>query len=114
MENENILNSDVKIKKTRNKPSKYTEEEKKERHKEAAKKYYEKNEVKEKILKYYKDKYEKMTDEERQNYINHYNEKYKNMTEEEKQIFLIQCRPYKKKYYHKMKEQTLHNYIVCV
>jgi hypothetical protein len=31
MENENILNSDVKIKKTRNKPSKYTEEEKKER-----------------------------------------------------------------------------------
>ena len=55
-----------------------------------------------------------MTDEERQNYINHYNEKYKNMTEEEKQFFLIQCRPYKKKYYHKMKEQTLHNYIVCV
>ncbi len=116
MSNEIIidLSSDVKIKKTRNKPSKYTEEEKRERHKEAVKKYYEKDEVKDKVLKYYKEKYENMTVEERKNYIDKCMIKYHNMTDEEKKEFLIKCRPYKKKYYHKMKEQNLKNYVVCV
>jgi gluconate kinase len=55
-----------------------------------------------------------MTDEERRNYVDNYNKKYHNMTEEEKKEFLIKCRPYKKKYYYKTKEQNLNNYIVCV
>ena len=40
--------------------------------------------------------------------------KLANMTEEEKTEYNIKCRPYKKKYYHKMKEQIINNSIICV
>ena len=116
MDNENIfiLNSETTAKKTRNKPSKYTEEEKRERHKEALKRYYEKQDKKLMIKDYYKNKYENMTDEEKKTFINYNNQKYYNMTEEEKKEYNIKLRPYKQKYYHKMKEQTLNNSVVCV
>ena len=118
IENINISNSEVTTKKTRNKPSKYTEEEKKERHKAALKRYFDKQEVKEKHKEYYKNKYENMTEEEKKSYINNSVNncmiKYNNMTEEQKKEYLIKCRPYKRKYCLKMKEQNLNNYVVCV
>ena len=70
------------------------------------------------IKEYYKNKYDNMTEEEKKNYIdksvNLCKIKYNNMTEEEKTEYNIKCRPYKKKYYHKMKEQTINNSIICV
>ncbi len=117
-ENLIILNSDVKIKKTRNKPSKYTEEEKKQRQREANKRYHDKEEIKERHKEYYKKRYENLTEEEKRDYINKSVNncmiKYHNMTEEQKKEFLIKCRPYKRKYCLKMKEQNLNNYVVCV
>lgn len=77
---------------------KLTEEEKKERFKESQKKYINKPEVKEKRNEYYKAKYHKLDEEAKKNFSHNFLTKYHNMNDEEYQNFLIQCRPYKRKY----------------
>ena len=77
---------------------KLTEEEKKARFKESQKKYINKPEVKEKRNEYYKAKYHKLDEEAKKNFSHNFLTKYYNMNDEEYQNFLIQCRPYKRKY----------------
>lgn len=77
---------------------KLTEEEKKARFKESQKKYINKPEVKEKRNEYYKAKYHKLDEEAKKNFSHNFLTKYHNMNDEEYQNFLIQCRPYKRKY----------------
>ena len=94
----------VKVKKTRNRPCKYTEEERKQRAKEARKKYYNKPEVHEKMINYFNTKYNEMTDEEKEKLIEYNKIKYSNLSEEEKKEFLIKTRPYKRKYGQRIRE----------
>ncbi len=92
-------------KKTRNRTSKYTEEEKKERLKASQAKYFNKQEIKERQSQYYKERYENLTEEEKKKYMENTLTKYYNMTDEEYKNFLIKCRPYKRKYNHKKADE---------
>lgn len=102
MENENINIDVVKIKKTRNRKCKYTDEERAQKVKENQRKYRQKTEVKERMAKYYIERYHNLPTDEKQKLINNISsymkEKYNNMTDEEYNIFLVKCRPYKNKY----------------
>jgi hypothetical protein len=92
-------------KKKRNKPSKYTEEEKKAKFLEYQKQYVKKPEVKEKRNEYYKARYHALDEEAKKLFSQNFMIKYNNMTDEEYKNYLIQCRPYKRKYNHKIKEE---------
>ena len=102
------IQNDIQIKpekKKRNKTSKYTEDEKKERAKEAHKKHYKKPDVKVKRNDYYKARYHELDEEAKKKFSQNFLTKYYNMTDEEYQTFLIQCRPYKRKYGQKKTEE---------
>ena len=94
----------VKVKKTRNRQCKYTEEERKQRNKEARKKYYNKPEVREKNMNYFNIKYNEMSEEEKQKLIENNKIKYSNLSEEEKKEILIKTRQYKRKYGERIRE----------
>ena len=102
MENNKDINEVVKIKKTRNRQSKYTEEEKRIRRNLNQQKYKQKPEIKEKLSKYFSEKYKNMNEEDKKKLIENKSkiikEKYKNMNDEEYNKFLIKTRPYKNKY----------------
>ena len=103
-ESSNINIEVVKVKKTRNRPCKYTEEERKQRNKEARKKYYNKPEVREKNMNYFNIKYKEMSEEEKQKLIENNKIKYSNLSEEEKKEILIKTRQYKRKYGERIRE----------
>ena len=84
---------------------KLTEEEKKARFKESQKKYINKPEVKEKRNEYYKAKYHELDEEAKKKFNHKLITKYYNMTDEDYQNYLIQCRPYKRKYSQKKAEE---------
>ena len=85
--------------------SKYTEEEKKERHKASQLKYMNKPELKDKLNEYCKQRYHNLEPEAKKMFNHKLITKYYNMTDEEYKNYLIQCRPYKRKYNHKKAEE---------
>jgi hypothetical protein len=109
MENKKDIIEVVKIKKTRNRQSKYTEEEKRIRRNLNQQKYQQKPEIKEKLSKYYSEKYKNMNEEDKKKLIDNKSkiikEKYNKMNDEEYNNFLIKSRPYKNKYNKKKAEE---------
>lgn len=102
------IQSDVEIKpekKKRNKPSKYSEDEKKERAKEALKKHYNKPDIKVKRNDYYKARYHELDEEGKKLFSFNFMQKYYNMNDDEYKNYLNQCKPYKRKYNHKKTEE---------
>jgi hypothetical protein len=92
-------------KKKRNKPSKYTEEEKKEKFLEYQKKYVNKPEIKEKRNEYYKARYHALDEKAKKKFSQNFLTKYHNMTDDEYKNYLNQCKPYKRKYHHKKADE---------
>ena len=85
--------------------NKLSEEEKKIRFKESQKKYVNKPEVKEKRNEYYKAKYNILDEEAKKKFSHNFLTKYHNMTDDEYKNYLNQCKPYKRKYNHKIAEE---------
>jgi hypothetical protein len=85
--------------------SKYTEEEKKERHKQALIKYRNNPDIKNKLNDYCKERYHNLEPEAKKMFNHKLITKYYNMTDEEYKNYLIQCRPYKRKYHQKKIEE---------
>ena len=102
MNNENKIFEVVEIKKTRNRKSKYTEEERKQKYKEYQRNYHQNPEVKERMAKYYIERYHNLEEEDKKIYVAKINEfmkqRYNNMNDEEYNNYLVKCRPYKNKY----------------